>query len=66
MGNPGKNLQILSAAKQVLTKAKLANQRHSDIRITHQSEGEGPETLKLRELATQSLRPAEVNAAPLQ
>jgi hypothetical protein len=51
----GKELLVPQLVKQVLQKSGLASQMSQKLRVSLQSEGEGEETLKLRDLAHRSL-----------
>jgi len=50
-----KELLVPELVKQVLKKSVLANRVTQKLRVSLQSEGEGEEALKLRDLAAQSL-----------
>lgn len=47
--------RLAELAKQVLVKARVSKQISQKLRVSLQSEGEGEEVLKLRELASRSL-----------
>ena len=50
-----KELLVPELVKQVLKKSGLASRMTQKLRVSLQSEGEGEDALKLRELASQSL-----------
>ncbi len=50
-----KELLVPELVKQVLNKSGLANRVTQKLRVSLQSEGEGEEALKLRDLASRSL-----------